>query len=615
MQTNQIPGQIIAGVDPVAMVIPPKPQDSSGKSFAYHVEIMKMKEASESSEPSGDPDLAVAPEDAEVVVGDLPQDPTIQDGASLPDIDQDTMPVDPENQSGDGGDAFLLLARSQETAGVELRLNTGQARVLSGGVQGDMGASIVTGQPAGRPEPAVALNLDAAQYPEISTGNQTPPPENVLQSNVSGVSTSEMAAQNMRQTVGPSFGQAYPVPQTNGLGQPVGNRAQQADGGGDPNLSKASVEPVPSRTTLELANLTAGRYTAAVSGEEIPAGQTTDKELSSDKIRTPLGELTSKLATERAETKAQVDPQKSDLGAAESKPPPKPGSIPIPDGLAAASMRGPASLGAIDSAPAVPAQIAKTTPEIYPQTSMLTEAPKVDFATLSQTYTGTLADPEFFTAISDPRTPTASATVSGVAVAVSSGIPVQAGAMFNGAVVLPGVFAVPDAPLEDGNGGEFSALSMEQALLPGSARPGDSAVFPPGTARAVAVQLAEALITTQGSKVDIVLNPEELGRVRMVLSPSESGISVSITAERPETLELMRRHIDQLTEEFRALGYVDIGFEFSGEESDRNFDDGPNNQQTSIESEPESRPVNAQHGPESNPNTHPRVSCGLDMRL
>ena len=615
MQTNQIPGQIIAGLDPVAMAIPPKPQDSSGKSFAYHVEKMNMDEASESSEPSGDSDLAVAPEDAEGIVTDQIPDPAIQGVTSRPDIDQDAMPVDPDDLTGDGRDALFLQEKPQETGGVDLRLNMGQARGISGGLQDEVGASFNTGQPAGRPELAVELGPGAAQYPETPTGNQTPPPENILPSNVAGVPTLEMAARNMHQSVQPSFGQAYPVPQTNDLGQPIGNRAQQASGGGDPYLSKVSVESIPPRTAPELMNLTPGRYTGAVSGEEIPAGQTTGKELSFDKIRTPVGEQTSKLAADRVEIRVQVDPQKSDLGTTESKPPPKPGFFPIPDGLAAANIRGPASLGAVDSAPAVPAQIAKTTPEIYSKSSMATEAPKVNFATLSQTYTGTLADPEVFTAISDPRTSTASATVSGIPVAVSSGIPVQAGAMFNGAVVLPGVFAVPDAPLEDGTGAELSAPSTELALLPGSARPGDSTVFPPGTARAVAVQLAEALITTQGSKVDIVLNPVELGRVRMVLSPSESGISVSITAERPETLELMRRHIDQLTEEFRALGYQDIGFEFSGEGPDRDFDDGPNDQQTSIESESESRLLAGQHGPESNPNTHPRVSRGLDMRL
>ena len=38
---------------------------------------------------------------------------------------------------------------------------------------------------------------------------------------------------------------------------------------------------------------------------------------------------------------------------------------------------------------------------------------------------------------------------------------------------------------------------------------------------------------------------------------------MSVTAERQETLDLMRRHIDQLAQEFKALGYGSINFDFN----------------------------------------------------
>ena len=38
---------------------------------------------------------------------------------------------------------------------------------------------------------------------------------------------------------------------------------------------------------------------------------------------------------------------------------------------------------------------------------------------------------------------------------------------------------------------------------------------------------------------------------------------MALLAERPETLDLMRRHIDQLIQEFHALGFGDVRFSFS----------------------------------------------------
>lgn len=80
----------------------------------------------------------------------------------------------------------------------------------------------------------------------------------------------------------------------------------------------------------------------------------------------------------------------------------------------------------------------------------------------------------------------------------------------------------------------------------------------------VARQLADALQNAGQRPVDIALNPEELGRLRLALSTTEAGMAVQITAERPDTIELMRRHITELAQEFRQLGYADISFTFAG---------------------------------------------------
>lgn len=83
----------------------------------------------------------------------------------------------------------------------------------------------------------------------------------------------------------------------------------------------------------------------------------------------------------------------------------------------------------------------------------------------------------------------------------------------------------------------------------------------------VAQQLVQAMHRQPERTVEIALNPAELGRVRMKLSTTETGIVVSILADRPETLDLMRRNINDLGESFADLGYDDIAFAFGQNET------------------------------------------------
>ena len=76
-------------------------------------------------------------------------------------------------------------------------------------------------------------------------------------------------------------------------------------------------------------------------------------------------------------------------------------------------------------------------------------------------------------------------------------------------------------------------------------------------------QMMEVLQRLPDKPVELTLNPRELGRVRMSIAVAEAGITVSVLTERPETLDLMRRNIDQLASEFQHLGYKDINFAFS----------------------------------------------------
>ena len=48
---------------------------------------------------------------------------------------------------------------------------------------------------------------------------------------------------------------------------------------------------------------------------------------------------------------------------------------------------------------------------------------------------------------------------------------------------------------------------------------------------------------------------------------SKAGLQVVVSAERPETLEMMRRHIDMLAQEMRRMGQEAAQFSFAGGDS------------------------------------------------
>ncbi len=129
-------------------------------------------------------------------------------------------------------------------------------------------------------------------------------------------------------------------------------------------------------------------------------------------------------------------------------------------------------------------------------------------------------------------------------------------------------------------------------------------------ARAVVGQLAAAISTRPSAGgVEIALNPEELGRVSITLNGREDGFYLTIAAERPETLDLMRRHIAILSAEFEKLGYGDLSLDLgmSGDTAQR---DAPPDHTASA---------NAIDGADNNGAPAPTIQIGphrgLDMRL
>jgi flagellar hook-length control protein FliK len=84
----------------------------------------------------------------------------------------------------------------------------------------------------------------------------------------------------------------------------------------------------------------------------------------------------------------------------------------------------------------------------------------------------------------------------------------------------------------------------------------------PGLPQHVMRQLSSAFRSGAEKSAELLLNPAELGRVRISLVTAETGITVNIVADRPETLELLRRHSDQLAQEFLDIGFETTAFAF-----------------------------------------------------
>ncbi len=86
----------------------------------------------------------------------------------------------------------------------------------------------------------------------------------------------------------------------------------------------------------------------------------------------------------------------------------------------------------------------------------------------------------------------------------------------------------------------------------------------PQAAADIARQIAGAVQTATAGTIELSLAPEELGRVRMVFHPGEGNLHLVITAERADTQDLLRRHIDLLQARLSELGYASVSFSFDG---------------------------------------------------
>ncbi|TCP61202.1 flagellar hook-length control protein FliK [Rhodovulum bhavnagarense] len=139
----------------------------------------------------------------------------------------------------------------------------------------------------------------------------------------------------------------------------------------------------------------------------------------------------------------------------------------------------------------------------------------------------------------------------------------------------------PSSPLPEGPRGPVeldpAQIDLPREDLPGGlsattpAAQGEGTITRPGAAHSGGLSpsqmnaLAEAMSRLRmDGRIELTLDPVELGRVQLSLMPGEQTITVVLAADRAETLDLMRRHADTLAGALRDLGYDSVSLDFSG---------------------------------------------------
>lgn len=124
----------------------------------------------------------------------------------------------------------------------------------------------------------------------------------------------------------------------------------------------------------------------------------------------------------------------------------------------------------------------------------------------------------------------------------------------------------------------------------------------------LAAALFELLMRQTDGPVELTLSPEELGRLRLSLSPDGDGLHVTVQVERGDTLDLLRRNSDLLLQEIRAQGFSGATFSFSGWAGDRP-------EQRAQPGRDATRPVLSPDPATSAPPPVSSLAAGLDLRL
>ena len=128
-----------------------------------------------------------------------------------------------------------------------------------------------------------------------------------------------------------------------------------------------------------------------------------------------------------------------------------------------------------------------------------------------------------------------------------------------------------------------------------------------GLPKGLAPTLIHAATHPADGRAEVTLDPVELGKVRFALTQIGDQLQVTLTVQRPETLDLLRRHAEDLRQEFREAGFASSTFTFNHwGQQDRPRDQAPDSADISPDPSPQNEtPAQARRS----------TGSGLDLRL
>ncbi len=126
-----------------------------------------------------------------------------------------------------------------------------------------------------------------------------------------------------------------------------------------------------------------------------------------------------------------------------------------------------------------------------------------------------------------------------------------------------GQMASPDLFLAQPELGRMGALHAVSSAAP--AAQGDVASL--NMAKTISQQILVQISKTADPRIEIRLDPPELGRVVVSMVTSDNGIYATITAERPEIIDLMRRNAEILAAAFEKAGFGQADLHFQSDQN------------------------------------------------
>lgn len=91
---------------------------------------------------------------------------------------------------------------------------------------------------------------------------------------------------------------------------------------------------------------------------------------------------------------------------------------------------------------------------------------------------------------------------------------------------------------------------------------GGSQPLPTVTPQTLGQAIVQVVQNGEDRQIDLALRPEELGRLRFEMSTSGDKVHVTLFIERPEALDLIRRHAEHLLNDLRQAGFSQTSLSF-----------------------------------------------------